>query len=196
MAVRAPTARRWGAREAKGGEMAEDEEPEEGAEEGKGGGAGKILLILGAINTLGLLGLAAFVVLGGGGDAPMSPEKGMEAAEMQAAAAGRPGGAEGEPGPMMELGTLVVNLREPTGDRYLKTKIQLELDSEETRAEVESRLSQIRYQITMLLSGQRVADVQGPESMEALRKAMIRRVNASLSKGRVVGVWPDEWIVQ
>ncbi len=174
--------------------MAEVEEQEEGAEESKGGGAGKILLILGGINTLGLLGLAAFVVLRGG-DAPMSPEQGMEAAEMQAAA-DRPGGAEGQPGPMMELGTLVVNLREPTGDRYLKTKIQLELDSEETRAEVESRLSQIRYQITMLLSGQRVADVQGPESMEALRKAMIRRVNASLSKGRVVGVWPDEWIVQ
>ncbi len=176
--------------------MAEEEEPAEAKAAGGGGGGGKILLILGAVNTLGLLGLAAFVVLGGGGQAPMSPEEGMAQAEMDQTAAARAQGPTGEPGPMMEIGPLVVNLREPTGDRYLKVKLQLELDSEDTRAEVEPRMSQIRYQITMLLSGQRVADVQGPESMEALRKAMIRRVNASLSKGRVVGVWPDEWIVQ
>ena len=38
--------------------------------------------------------------------------------------------------------------------------------------------------------------VSGPEAMEALRKSMIRRANAVLSKGRIVGVWPEEWIVQ
>ena len=91
---------------------------------------------------------------------------------------------------------MVVNLKEPTGDRYLKTKVELELDSEETRAEVEGRLSAIRYQLNLLLSGQRVADVQGPEAIETLRKSMIRRANAVLAKGRIVNVWPAEWIVQ
>jgi len=102
----------------------------------------------------------------------------------------------GTPGPMVDVGTLVVNLKEAGGDKYLKAKINLELDGDETLAEVEARLSQVKYQLTMLLSGQRVADVQGPEAMEALRKSMIRRANAVLSKGRIVGVWPEEWIVQ
>lgn len=169
----------------------EDLEPEEG-EEGGGGGGSKLLLIIALVNTLGLLGLAAYVVIGGGGGGEPSPEEAAEKV-MDRPDAPRP---REEAGPMMELGTLVVNLREPTGDRYLKTKLQLELDSEETQAEVEQRLSQIRYQLTLLISGQRVADVQGPESMEALRKAMTRRANTALSKGRIVDIWPDEWIVQ
>jgi flagellar protein FliL len=176
--------------------MAEEEEPEDGEEESGGGaGGGKLLLIIGLVNAIGLAGLAAFVVLGNPGAAPMTPESASEAAEFdQASRRGRAN--QGEPGPMMELGSLVVNLREPNAERYLKCKLQLELDSEDTRAEVEGRLSQIRLQLTMLLSGQRVADVTGPEAMEALRKAMIRRVNAQLNQGRVMGVWPDEWIVQ
>ena len=90
----------------------------------------------------------------------------------------------------------MVNLKEPTGDRFLKIKAELELDSEETRPEVEGRLMAIRYELNLLLSGQRVVDVQGPDAIETLRKAMIRRANSRLSKGRIVNVWPGEWIVQ
>ena len=97
---------------------------------------------------------------------------------------------------MYELGSVVVNLREPGGDRYLKAKLQLELDAPDTQTEVEQRASQIRFQINALLSGHRVADVQGPENMEALRKKMRRRANTVMTKGKIVAVWPDEWIVQ
>ena len=125
----------------------------------------------------------------------LSPEQMGEGSLVAAPPTGVPEN-QGAPGPKVEIGELVVNLKEPTGDRYLKTKVELELDSEETRAEVEGRLSAIRYQLNLLLSGQRVADVQGPEAIETLRKSMIRRANAVLSKGRIVNVWPAEWIVQ
>ena len=82
-------------------------------------------------------------------------------------------------------------------DRYLKVRIELELDKEETRTEVESRLSQIKYNLQTLLSGQRVKDVNGPKNKEALRKSMIRRANAALGGiGRITEVWPSEWVVQ
>lgn len=152
----------------------------------------KLLLIIALVNTLGLLGLAAFVVMGGSGDSP--PEAAEALAESTEGEGSRKMTAE--PGPTVDLGTITVNLREPTGDRYLKTKLLLELDSEESKAEVEKRMSQIRYRFTSLLSAQRVADVQGPDNMEALRKAMIKRANGVLATGRVVAVWPDEWIVQ
>lgn len=169
----------------------EEQKPEEGEE--KGGGASKLLLIIAIVNTLGLLGLAAYVVLGSGPGQGDSPEAMAEAAAMERLDGQKP---KENVGPMVELGTLLVNLREPAGDRYLKTRLQLELDGESTQSEVQGRMTQIKYQLTMLLSGQRVADVQGPENIEALRKTMTRRANAVLSKGRIVDVWPDEWIVQ
>ncbi len=182
--------------------MAEEEiEPEDDAPEGgqpeEKGGSGKLVLLIGLINTIGLLAIGAYVILGGGGGPqPMSPiDPAMEGA-IDNTLPGAPERPTGGPGPLVELGTLVVNLKEPTGDRYLKAKINLELDGEETRAEVEARMSAIKYQLTMLLSGQRVADVQGPEAMESLRKSMKRRANAVISKGSVTEVWPEEWIVQ
>ena len=187
--------------------MAEENEEqtpdgEAGEEQSSGGGSGKIVIIIGAINTLAILGLAAFVMTGGGGGGSggppppmMTPEQMAEDALAKEAPVGVPS-VKGAPGPKVEIGELVVNLKEPTGDRYLKTKIELELDNEETRAEVEGRLAAIRYQLNLLLSGQRVADVQGPEAIETLRKSMIRRANAVLSRGRIVNVWPAEWIVQ
>jgi flagellar protein FliL len=183
--------------------MAEENEEQEGAEGGaeeeSESGGGKMVLLIGLVNTLGLIGLAAYIMMGGGGGGGgqpmMSPEQMGEGSLVAASPAGVPEN-QGAPGPKVEIGELVVNLKEPTGDRYLKTKVELELDSEETRAEVEGRLSAIRYQLNLLLSGQRVADVQGPEAIETLRKSMIRRANAVLAKGRIVNVWPAEWIVQ
>ncbi len=176
-----------------------DEELGEDSEGGeKPGGGGKLVLLIGLINTIGLLAIGAYVILfgGGAGPAPMAP---IDPATEQAMNDNLPGAPEKPvtgPGPLVELGVLVVNLKEPTGDRYLKAKINLELDTEQTRAEVEGRMSAIKYQLTMLLSGQRVADVQGPEAMESLRKSMKRRANAMLAKGSIVEVWPEEWIVQ
>ncbi len=171
----------------------EEEEVEE--EGGEAGGGNKLLLIISLVNILGLLAIGGYVALGGGGGSGnMTPEEMADRAASNSPK--RPSGVQEEPGPMYELGTLVVNLREPGGDRYLKAKIQLELDAADTQTEVEQRASQIRFQLNALLSGHRVADVQGPENMEALRKKMRRRANTVMTKGKIIAVWPDEWIVQ
>jgi flagellar basal body-associated protein FliL len=172
--------------------------PEEEEEESSSSGGSKLVLMIGLVNTLGLIGLAYVGMTGGfgggGGGATLSPEgMGEDSLKHKHKAENKPSAA---PGPKVELGELIVNLKEPTGDRYLKIKAELELDSEDTRAEVEGRLQAIRYELNLLLSGQRVADVQGPDAIETLRKAMIRRANSRLAKGRIVNVWPGEWILQ
>lgn len=174
----------------------EDDAAEGGGTEEKSDGSGKLVMIIALINTVGLLAIGAYVILGLGGPAPGGAIDPAVEAAMDETLPGMPDRPTGGPGPLVELGNVVVNLKEPTGDRYLKAKINLELDSEETRPEVEGRMSAIKYQITMLLSGQRVADVQGPEAMESLRKSMKRRANAVLSKGTIKEVWPEEWVVQ
>lgn len=174
--------------------MADEEKRDEENEGVAKGGTSKLVLILLIVNMLGLAGIAVYVLfLMPEPKVPMTPE------EMAAQAGSKLPGLptrNGEAGPMLDVGTLVINLREPGGEHFLKTRISLELDSEESRAEVEARLSQIRYQINMLLAGQRLADVQGPDNMEALRQAMVRRIEAVVGRGRVVAVWPEEWIVQ
>jgi flagellar basal body-associated protein FliL len=194
--------------------MADEEETHgEDGEKPKKKGGSPLMLVLLLVNTLGVLGVGAYVVLvmPKGAPAAMSPEEmaaqGGSGGKENAGSGGHGAGKEpkekgegapesGAAGPMLDVGEVIVNLREPGGDHFLKTKLSLELDVEETRPEVEARLSQIRYQINMLLAGQRMTDVQGPEKMEALRQAMVRRVNAVLTSGRVVGVWPEVWIVQ
>ncbi len=103
--------------------------------------------------------------------------------------------SSGEPGPMVELGQLNVNLKDPAGGKFLMTKLQLELDSEDSRAEVEQRIGSIRYELTRLLSEQTSSDCQGKEQMEILRKQMLRRANSRLNRARIKEVWPTEWIV-
>tara|TARA_B100000674_G_C37621625_1_gene814593 strand:- start:144 stop:698 length:555 start_codon:yes stop_codon:yes gene_type:complete len=180
-------------------EKVEGEGEEEVAEESEESGGGKLVLLIGLVNTLAIIGLGAMFMMkapdGGAAPsslAPVDPSMSVDSANGVDVAK-----RTGAPGPKVDLGEMTVNLKDPMADRYLKVRIELELDKEETRTEVESRLSQIKYNLQTLLSGQRVKDVNGPKNKEALRKSMIRRANAALGGiGRITEVWPSEWVVQ
>ena len=184
---------------------AEEENPEgggeqEAAEQGEeSGGGGKMVLLIGLVNTIGMCALGYLfltqkpqVVAGGGTMAPIDPVMSAESTNGVDTAK-----RTGAPGPKIDLGEMTVNLKDPMADRYLKVRLELELDKEETRTEVEGRLNEIKYHLQAMLSGQRVKDVNGPKNKEALRKNMIRRANAALGgSGRITEVWPSEWVVQ
>ena len=103
-------------------------------------------------------------------------------------------------GPIVELGgQIVVNLRGMDGrNRLLRTSLSIEVDSEETRQEVELNIVKIRYNLTRLLSSRRPEEVIGAEQMELVRNAMKRTADAVLAskKGHVVNVWPNDWILE
>jgi len=179
--------------------MAEENEEidtEEEEEESSAGGGGKLILIIGLVNTIGLIVLAFLIAtgrLGGGGT--VAPD---DAGDIAAAGSDDPNAVKrpsGEAGPTVDVGELKVNLRDPAGGKMLMTKIQLELDTEESRAEVEQRIGSIRYALTRLLSEQKSSDCIGQKQMETLRKQMLRRANSRLNKARIKEVWPTEWIV-
>jgi flagellar basal body-associated protein FliL len=102
-------------------------------------------------------------------------------------------------GPLVDIGTIRVNLVGSDNQPHrLMTRLNLEVDSEETRREAESKIRPIRYHLTRLLSSRRPEEMIGPEQMEIVRKSMCRRADAILSseRGKVLNVWPDEWIVE
>ena len=178
----------------------EGEEQEEVEESSDGGGGGKLVLLIGLVNTIGLCALGYLFIT----KEPPPPSAGsaLSAVDPAVMSPESSNGVDiskrtGVPGPKVDLGEMTVNLKDPMADRYLKVRLELELDKEETRTEVEARLNEIKYHLQAMLSGQRVKDVNGPKNKEALRNNMIRRANAALGgKGRITEVWPSEWVVQ
>ena len=167
--------------------------PEESTE--KRGGGSKLLLVLSLINLLGLAGAFGYFFL-------QVQQMNERVASVQELAPVVDAGVDitdeenlRRPGPMVDIGSITVNISE---GRLLKTSLQLELDTEEARAEAESKIMQIRYHLNRLLAARRPDEVIGPDQMENLRKAMIRRADAVLSsdKGKVLNIWPQEWLVE
>jgi flagellar basal body-associated protein FliL len=100
-------------------------------------------------------------------------------------------------GPTVKLGQLVVNLRGlDNRNHVLRTSLDIEVDNEETRREVESNTTQIRYLLLSLLQNRRPNEVLGQNQLELLRESMKRTAGAVLTKGKIVNVWPSSWIME
>ena len=102
-------------------------------------------------------------------------------------------------GPLLDLGPITVNLRGLDGrDHLLRASLSLEVDSDETRREAESKVLPIRYRLSQLLAARRPDEMIGAEQMELVRKTMKNTADAVLASktGRVLNVWPSEWLVE
>lgn len=203
--------------------------PEEDKKDGDGHGeadakpkGSKLPLIFAIVNTVGLLGLAGFVVLSKGKEEPKDA-KGKDAHAIASQAAEEHGGdgaghgeaaeghgegeaaaeGHGEAGAghatlIVPLGAFIINLKDPGGERYLKAKIGMEVAGEgEVKKEAEGKVSKVRYEILMVLSDLRVVDVSGPEKIEGLKKVMLQKAKKALAPEiKVVGIYPEEWVIQ
>lgn len=99
-------------------------------------------------------------------------------------------------GPMFKLDAFTVNLHEPRGNRYLKTTIQLELDGEVLKPEVEKRLPQIQDIILALLTSKTTEELQSLEGKFRLREELLSRINALLVNGKLKRVYFTEFVIQ
>lgn len=190
--------------------MAEHEEKNEG-EEGKPAKKSPMMLIIIVV---------AVVLAGGGGYFFMSKSKAKVAAPEEAADAADAGhgeaapakaehgeakgghGKEGEKGDkgaggvIKPLETFIVNLADPTRPRYLKITIQLEMDKAETDAEVTSKMPQIRDSLIILLSSKTLEEISTAEGKYQMRDEILARINQFMKKGKVVGAYFTDLVVQ
>jgi len=170
------------------------------------GGGGKtniILIVVLAFNMIATLALGYFL-MDSKKELSMLKEKEASEKKVKAADVGvvikeNEEEKDSAPGPMVDLGAIVVNLEGFDGRIYLlKTSIQLELNNEDARREAETKIVQIRWNLQTFLASRKKDEVVGADQMEILRSAMIRKANATLSskKGKVVSIWPQEWLVE
>lgn len=145
-----------------------------------GGGVGGWLVVP------GLLSSTDDLQAGNGTDAEgqASSKKGKEAEENQ------------EMGVLYSLKPFIVNLVDPTGKRYLKVKLDLDLSDEETKIDVEYRMPQIKDSLLILLSSKTYEDIASIEGKMRLRMEIIGRINNTISIGKVNNVYFTEFVVQ
>jgi flagellar FliL protein len=173
--------------------MAEEKENQEAQEEKKEGGNSKLLLIVIIVLLLILLivgGLVAYFLLSGDENPadqqqqPQKVEKKKKVSDMT------------EIGPIYPLDQFIVNLVSNNSTRYLKCKIDLELDSQELQQEVDKKLPAIRDLIIRILSSKTVEEIQTAKGKEKLKEEIKRKINEMLTTGEIRHVYFTEFVIQ
>lgn len=99
-------------------------------------------------------------------------------------------------GPIYKMDTMIVNLADRGGKRYLRTTLQLELNTPDVLEEIEQRLPQLRDTILMILPAKQYADISTTEGKIALRDELVTKMNAILKKGQIATIYFTEFVVQ
>ena len=100
-------------------------------------------------------------------------------------------------GRVVALDSVVVNVAQTEGRRYLKATVHLEVPEEEKIVkEVESRKPQLLDLIVATLTKKSLTDVTAPEALDKLRGEVLERMIQVLGAERVRRVYITEFVVQ
>lgn len=173
------------------------EEQEEVVEEPKKKSGGKMMLIIIIVLILILLiggGLAAFLLLSGNDD--VAPSNTQQQSTQQVKTPGQRSENLISIGPMYPMDQFVVNLLSESGSRFLKTSLDIELDSEDLAAEMDIKKSAIRDIIIRTLSSKTFEEVSTMKGKDKLKDQIVERVNAALADGQVKNIFFTDFVVQ
>ena len=174
--------------------MAEEKENKETQEEEKeSGGSSKLLLIVIIVLLLILLivgGLVAYFLLSGNNEEQPQQQEQKKVEKKKKVK------NMTEIGPIYPLDQFIVNLVSNNSSRYLKCKIDLELDSPELQREADKKLPAIRDLIIRILSSKTVEEIQTAKGKEKLKEEIKRKINELLSTGEIRHVYLTEFVIQ
>ena len=173
-----------------------EEAPDTGetAEAGKKSLIGKLKLPLIIVVVLVVLGVAALVVL-----PKLTSSKEKHEGAPKAESSEKSGEASAQhqgPSALVSLDPFIINLRDPSGKRYLKIRIDLELSSKEVEVQIKDRMPQIKDGLLILFSSKSYEDIESVEGKLRLRQEIVSRINSLLSSGRVQNIYFTEFVVQ
>ncbi len=170
--------------------MAEKKEIETEENEEKKEGGSKLLLIVIIVLLLLLLvigGLVAYFLLS-------SPAKQEQPTQQQIKK--HKVNSLTKMGPIYPLDPFTVNLVSSNADRYLKCKIDFELDSPALQKEVDKKLPAIRDMIISILSSKSIEEIQTAQGKQKLKDEIKRKINSFLTTGEIRNVYFTEFVIQ
>ncbi len=98
-------------------------------------------------------------------------------------------------GQVLPLPPFVVNLSDPTGKRYLKLGMEVEV-SKDVASLIKSQSPKIRDAVIVLLAGKTFADISSAEGKVLLKAEVASRLNQILGGSYVVRVYFTEFVVE
>ncbi len=172
-------------------ENAEAVDGDEGEGEDSGGGKKKLLLILIPVLLLAIGGGLFFSgVIGGSSEEVVveQTEEGAQGEEVE--------GDEATNAAFFPLPDFIVNLTSSTGARFLKLKVQLEIENETDLPAIETITPRVIDQFQTYLREMRVEDLKGSAGIYRLRQELLYRVNIAAHPVKVTDVLFQEMLIQ
>ena len=188
--------------------MAEEDNDNQEQQEG-GGKGGKLRAVL-----IALLALLFGAALGGGGawfllggdsqetadNSQQEPASGQNQGAASSGGSQASGGSQSAPQPgkkeLYKLSGLVVNLARSERTRYLKTTVQLELNSKAAAKRAEEMKPQLKDALLILLSNHSVDELKTMQGKFDLKRQIVARLNNILGDGAVLNTYFTEFVIQ
>ncbi|MDG4474854.1 flagellar basal body-associated FliL family protein [Thiovibrio frasassiensis] len=99
-------------------------------------------------------------------------------------------------GEMLVMEPFVVNLADPRGKRYLKVKIELELESKEAVDKATKATPKLRDMVIMMLTSLGFEEVMTPEGKIRVRDELLERFNEIMRPDHIKNIYFTEFVVQ
>lgn len=179
--------------------MAKDKKKEQTTEEPKK--KSKLLLIIILLLVLGIIGGGGFFAYKKffAKDKETKVEKTEEAKDEKKDKGDKEKGEEAKPTlqtKLVQLPTILVNLADPLGKRYLKISIELEIKGKEPDKLIEQKMPIIKDTLILLLSSKTFDELSTLEKKYKLKMEIAQRLNQILEKPIVTNVFFTEFLVQ
>ena len=98
-------------------------------------------------------------------------------------------------GMVLPLPPVTVNLADPSGRRYLKMGMEVEVNADVSAA-LQANNARIRDAIIMLLAGKSYADIASPDGKVLLKAEVAARLNQILGAQRVIRMFFTDFVVE
>ncbi len=97
---------------------------------------------------------------------------------------------------MASLPSVMVNLADAAGDRYLRVGMEVEVSTPDAVRELDAQAPKVRDAIIILLSGKTYTELSSAEGKMALKNEVAARLNQILGTPRVIRIYFTEFVVQ
>lgn len=168
--------------------MAEESE-EKTEEQGKGGASVLTIALVGVVALLAGAGATYFLVGGAAEPGTVGEAEGEAADSTQEAEV--PFSER-----LVSLDPFVVNVSSNPYPRYVKVKMELEVDEPEQKQRIEDRMAQVRDSLIVLITSKRLDDVSDFEGKALLKEEIVDRLNGLAPEPLVRSVLFTEFVIQ
>ncbi|MDQ6993378.1 MAG: flagellar basal body-associated FliL family protein [Mariprofundus sp.] len=97
---------------------------------------------------------------------------------------------------MMDIDDITVNLADTEESRFLRTKIKLEVRSEEAKIKVTDNMVKVNDLIITLLASKKFSDIRTPQGKYALKEDMVYRLNRIIGGKPIKSIYFTDFVSQ